>query len=232
MMRTAVAIRHVAFEDAGVWGEPLAEAGYRLSYVEAGVDALADAAREADLLIVLGGPIGVYETNAYPFLVDEIAAVRSRLEAGTPILGVCLGAQIMAAALGARVAPGSAKEIGYAPVELTKAGRASPLARLEGLSVLHWHGDNCVSPAGASILASTPLCPVQAFRAGPAALGIQFHVEADPRRIETWLVGHAAELGGAGIDPRVLRDDAQRHGEATAAAGRALLADWLGTLPR
>jgi GMP synthase (glutamine-hydrolysing) len=227
MSKRAIAIRHVAFEDAGVWRESLAERGYDLAYVEAGVDALEDAAREADLLIVLGGPIGVYETEAYPFLVDEIAAVRRRLEAKAPILGVCLGAQLMAAALGARVAPGPGKEIGYAPVALTDAGRASPLARLEGLPVLHWHGDACELPAGAARLASTPLCPVQAFSVGPRALALQFHVEADPRRIEAWLVGHAVELGKAGLDPRVLRADALRLGEATAAAGRAILSDWL-----
>jgi GMP synthase (glutamine-hydrolysing) len=228
MQRTALAIRHVAFEDVGLWRDVLAGRGYELVYVEAGVDDLADEAlQSADLLVVLGGPIGVYETDAYPFLAGEIAAIRRRLESQKPILGVCLGAQLMAAALGARVAPGEGKEIGYAPLELTDAGRASPLARLDGLPVLHWHGDNCDLPPGAERLASTPLCPVQAFRAGPHALGLQFHVEADPKRIEAWLIGHTVELGKAGIDPRVLRADAGRLGAATGAAGRAILADWL-----
>ncbi len=133
----------------------------------------------------------------------------------------------MAAALGASVAPGPDREIGYAPVELTDAGRASPLARLEGLPVLHWHGDNCELPSAADRLASTHVCPIQAFRVGPGALGLQFHVEADPRRIEAWLIGHTVELGKAGIDPRALRADALRLGAATAAAGRAILSDWL-----
>lgn len=230
MSRTAVAIRHVAFEDAGVWAETLAALGYQLSYVEAGVDDLADAAlAAADLMIVLGGPIGVYETGAYPFLVPEIEVVRRRIDSGRPILGVCLGAQLMATALGARVAPGPAKEIGYAPIELTEAGRASPLAKLQDLPVLHWHGDVCELPAGAERLAWTDPCAVQAFRAGPNALALQFHVEADPRRIETWLIGHTVELGKAGLDPRAIRDDAESLGPATAAAGRALLAEWLQT---
>ncbi len=160
MSRTAIAICHVVFEDVGVWRDTLVEEGYGLSYVEAGVDKLAaEALLSADLLIVLGGPIGVYETDAYPFLVEEVTAIRRRLESNRPILGVCLGAQLMAAALGARVAPGPGKEIGYAPVELTPAGRASPLARLEGAPVLHWHGDNCDLPPGGELLASTPLCP-------------------------------------------------------------------------
>ena len=96
------------------------------------------------------------------------------------------------------------------------------------MPVLHWHGDNCDLPPGAERLASTPSCPVQAFRVGPAALGLQFHVEADPRRIEAWLIGHAVELGKAGVDPRAIRADAARLGAATAAAGRAILSDWLG----
>ncbi len=231
MPKTALAIRHVAFENVGVWRDVLADHGYTLAYAEAGVDDLdAEALAAADLLIVLGGPIGVYETDAYPFLVDEIAAVRRRLDRQKPLLGVCLGAQLMAAALGARVAPGPVKEIGYGPIELTDAGRASPLARLNSLPVLHWHGDNCDLPAGAELLAATPPCPVQAFRVGRAALGLQFHVEADPARIEAWLVGHAFELGKAGVDPRVLRADALRLGAATATAGREVLSDWLGAL--
>ena len=228
MARTALAIRHVAFEDLGVWREVLAARDYGFAYVEAGVDDMADPALlSADFLIVLGGPVGVYETDVYPFLVEEIETIRRRLEQQKPILGVCLGAQLLATALGARVAPGPGKEIGYAPVDLTEAGRASALARLEDLPVLHWHGDNCGLPPGAERLASTALCPVQAFRAGPAALGLQFHLEVDPSRIETWLIGHTAELGGAGIDPRVLRADALRLGAATATAGRAILAEWL-----
>ena len=87
-------------------------------------------------------------------------------------------------------------------------------------------------PAGAERLAATSLCPVQAFRLGKTALALQFHVEADPRRIEAWLIGHTAELGKAGIDPRAIRADAQRLGAATAAAGRAILSEWLEALPR
>ena len=232
MGKSAVAIRHVAFEDVGVWRDTLAGHGYALAYVEAGVDDIAGPMLSADVVIALGGPIGVYETDAYPFLTQEIAAIRRRLEARKPTLGVCLGAQLMAAALGARVAPGPGKEIGYGPVELTGAGRVSPLARIEGLPVLHWHGDACELPAGAERLASTPLCPVQAFQVGKAALALQFHVEADPRRIEAWLIGHSVELGKAGIDPRAIRADAARLGAATAAAGCALLSDWLEGLSR
>ena len=230
--RTALALRHVAFEDVGVWAETLDAHGYDLAYAEVGSRSLPlDRVAACDVLIVLGGPIGVYETDAYPFLVEEIAAVKGRLAARRPILGVCLGAQLMAAALGARVAPGPGKEIGYAPVELLPAAKASPLAALDGVSALHWHGDAFDLPQGGERLAATPLCPNQAFRIGDWALALQFHVEADPQRIESWLIGHTAELSKAGVDPRTIRADALRHGPALAEAGRRLLAAWLEALP-
>jgi GMP synthase (glutamine-hydrolysing) len=232
MRKAALALRHVAFEDVGVWAETLDAQGYDLAYAEVGPRALPlDRVEACSLLIVLGAPIGVYETEAYPFLVEEIAAIERRLAARRPTLGVCLGAQLMAAALGARVAPGPGKEIGYAPVELLSSAEASPLAAIDGVSVLHWHGDAFDLPAGAERLAATPLCPNQAFRIGDWALALQFHVEADPQAIESWLIGHTVELGKAGIDPRTIRADARRWGAGVAAAGRRVLETWLAGLP-
>jgi GMP synthase (glutamine-hydrolysing) len=226
-----LALRHVAFEDAGLLDRVLAGRGIALGYLDVGVDTL-DPNRigAADLLLILGGPIGVYETREYPFLVAEIAAVGARLKADRPTLGICLGAQLMAAALGARVAPGPAKEIGYAPVDLTEAGRHSVLAALDGVPVLHWHGDNLELPDHAARLASTNVCPVQAFSIGVRALGLQFHIEAEPRRIERWLIGHAVELGKAGIDPGLVRQQVSRFGDATAAAGRDVFTSWLASV--
>jgi GMP synthase (glutamine-hydrolysing) len=183
---------------------------------------------DVDLLVVLGGPIGVYETAEYPFLLDEIAALRARLDLRRPTLGICLGAQLIAAALGARVAPGPAKEIGYAPIDLTEAGKRSVLAPFEGVDVLHWHGDNLDLPANAERLASTKICPTQAFSIGTHVLGLQFHIETKPQMLESWLIGHAVELSKAGILPSSLRTQAARSGEATAAAGRRVLESWLG----
>jgi GMP synthase (glutamine-hydrolysing) len=183
-----------------------------------------------DLVIVLGGPIGVYESDAYPFIAAEIAAIAARLDANKPILGICLGAQMMAAALGARVAPGPVKEIGYAPLTLTGPGRASVLAPLGASPVLHWHGDNCELPADCACLASTPHCPVQAFTRTPAQLALQFHLETEPARFEAWLVGHTVELGKAGLDPRALREQARMLGPALREAGRNVLAAWLDSI--
>jgi GMP synthase (glutamine-hydrolysing) len=231
MKKSCLAVRHVAFEDLGLLG-PLVEArGYELRYHDAGIERFdADTLLAPDLVIVLGGPIGVYEGDIYPFIADEIAAIAARIEAGKPILGICLGAQMMAAALGARVAPGPVKEIGWAPLMLTPAGQASVLAPLGTAPVLHWHGDNCELPEKCERLAATPNCPVQAFARTPSQLALQFHLETEPARFESWLVGHTVELGKAGIDPRKLREEARSLGLATRELGGKVLSAWLDSV--
>jgi GMP synthase (glutamine-hydrolysing) len=229
--KTCLAVRHVAFEDLGLLGPLLAARGYDIRWLEAGIDPLDRPVLLApDLVVVLGGPIGVYEAATYPFIADEIAATAARLDANKPMLGICLGAQMMVAALGARVAPGPVKEIGWAPLILTAAGQHSVLAPLAATPVLHWHGDNCDLPAGCEKLALTAACPVQAFSRAPWQLALQFHIEVEPKRLERWLIGHTVELGKAGIDPRTLRAQAKAHGDATAAAGRAILSNWLDAI--
>src|SRR5439155_9232464 len=123
--------------------------------------------------------------------------------------GICLGAQLAARALGARVYPSGVKEIGWGPVDLTDVAASTPLRHLAQTPVLHWHGDTFDLPHAAVCLASTSMCHIQAFSLGSNILCVQFHPEVDPTAgIESWLVGHAAELAGAGIDPRDLRDGA------------------------
>src|SRR5580698_5713251 len=143
MAKACLAVRHVAFEDLGLLGPLVSARGYDVRYHDAGIDRFAsDTLIAPDLVIVLGGPIRVYEADVYPFIADEIAAIAARLASNKPMLGICLGAQMMAAALGARVAPGPVKEIGWAPLTLTAAGQASVLAPLGDTNpVLHWHGD-------------------------------------------------------------------------------------------
>jgi len=228
MSKSAVAIRHVHFEDLGAFAEPIREAGYAIQFVDAGLDDLSEVDPVgADLLVVLGGPIGAYEDDKYPFLADEIDLLERRLPARRPTLGICLGAQLIARALGGRVYPGPAKEIGWAPVALTEAGRAGPLRHLEGGPVLHWHGDTFDLPDGADRLASTQLCVNQAFAWGRNALAFQFHPEVEATSFERWLIGHAVEIAGAGLSVAGLRADAARFANAAAERGRASLADWL-----
>ena len=228
MVRHLLALRHVAFEDLGAFEAPLAAAGYGTRYHDvpqaglSGLDPLGP-----DLLAVLGGPIGACDEALYPFVAEEIAFIGARLAARRPTLGICLGAQMMALALGSKVYPGRGKEIGFAPL-----GAASGLmAGYEGVPVLHWHGDVFDLPAGAERLASTALCENQAFRLGNFALAFQCHPEARPEGFESWLVGHAAELAGAGISPQALRHQMAEYGPASAARGQAMIARWLSALP-
>lgn len=226
-----IAVRHVAFEDLGAFAEVLTAFGYEVEYRQAGVDDIASTPwREAELAVVLGGPIGVYEFERYPWLNEEIAAVRARLLSGRPVLGVCLGAQVMAAALGARVYASGIKEIGWSELRIDAADAESCLAPLRGVPVLHWHGDTFDLPAGTRRLASTELTPHQAFALGHHGLALQFHTEVDITRIETWLIGHTAELSQAGIDVAALRAASRRCGPHAAVAGRQVLAGWLRQL--
>lgn len=228
-MRTAIAVRHVHFEDLGNFATPIEAAGYHIRYLDPGIDRLEpEDVEAADLLVVLGGPVGACEGHLYPILNEELALLQRRLAAGRPTLGICLGAQLMALALGARVAPSPAKEIGWAPVDLTNAGRKGPLRHLEAVHVLHWHGDAFDLPAGAERLAFTALCPNQAFALGRTALGFQFHPEAGGLRFERWLVGHATEIASVpGLSVTELRADADRLGAAAGKAGQCCIAEWL-----
>lgn len=225
MTKRAVAVRHVGFEDLGLLETILTEQGVEIAYLDAWWDDLAPA-EDADLVVLLGGPISVNDTAAYPFLTGEIALAERCLAAGRPLLGICLGAQIIAKAVGGTVAPGPAKEIGWAPLSLTEAGRASPLRHLEGVAVLHWHGEQCRVPQPA--LAATDACATQAFAVGPTCLALQFHAEAGTSGLESWFVGHTLEIETTpGIDVPGLRAATARHGPAMVRAGRALFAAWL-----
>jgi len=229
MTKTVLALRHVHFEDLGAFEVPLQEAGYSIRYADVGMgEAIPVGA--PDLLVVLGGPIGAYEDDLYPFLNAELDLVSAQLEAGKPVLGICLGAQLIARAMGALVYPGPAKEIGWKPLILTAAGEKM-LAPLRNKPVLHWHGDTFDLPVGATNLASTDLCAHQAFAVGRSVLAFQFHPEASANGFERWLIGHACEIAGApGISVPQLRAATARNVEESTPAGQAILRTWLGQL--
>ena len=154
-----------------------------------------------DLVIVLGGPIGAYEDAIYPFLTPELRLVERRLAGDRPLLGICLGAQIMAER-SARAASRPGAGVRLDALELTEAGRASCIAPLAGehTNMLHWHNDTFDLPGGATLLASTAVTPHQVFSYGSSALAFQCHPEARVAGFERWLVGHTGELKAAGVD--------------------------------
>ena len=229
LMKTAFALRHLAFEDLGLIEPVLKARGFEVRYHEAGVDDFNAVDLDAvDLLIVLGGPIGAYETDNYPFLAGEISLIEYRLQRDLPTLGICLGAQLMANALGARVFPGGIKEIGWGPIDLTPQGNASCLRLLGNeRTVLHWHGDTFDLPREAERLACNANYENQAFAFRRNALALQFHLEAKPRQLEEWYVGHAVELSAAGVSIPDLR--AASAGLAKIAATQAdhVFSEWL-----
>jgi GMP synthase (glutamine-hydrolysing) len=225
-MQNAVAIRHVAFEDAGTLGEVLAERGMSLTYLDAGVDDLSRAS-DTDLLVVLGGPIGIYEVERYPFLKRELSVIEAALKKSVPVIGICLGCQALAAVLAARVYPGRAKELGWDEMTLTEEGKASPLGAIGGVRVLNWHGDTFDLPVGATRLASTGITPNQAFTYGPKVLALQFHVELPERDLERWLIGHTLELSTSKVDLGKMRADTARFAPAANVAGKRLFNGWL-----
>ena len=231
-MKTALAIRHVAFEDLGSFAPVLVRRGCHVVFREAGADDLAAIdPLGPDLLVVLGGPIGVYEDEDYPWVRDELALLERRLAADRPTLGICLGAQLMARALGAKVHPGgNGKEIGWSPLTLTAAGHNSALAHIgpDRTQVLHWHGDTFDLPAGATLLASTPRYAHQAFAYGRRALGLQFHPEVTACGLERWFIGHTCEIGAApGVSVADLRAQTARHGAGLETRGPIFFQAWL-----
>ena len=228
MLRKALALSHVAFEDLGTLRPVLEERGFEVDEIDAATaDWDAIGAGQFDLVVVLGGPLGVSDEQAYPFLTREIAFIKQCVDEDVPLIGACLGAQLIAHVLGAAVAPMGVKEIGYAAVELTEAGLESPLRWLGSTPVLHWHGDEFGIPKGAVNLARTPTGRHQAFALGRRILGLQFHLEVDSRHIERWLVGNSGELAQASIDPIELRSQASRYGKELSSVSRVVFTHWL-----
>jgi len=227
-VKRALVIRHVVHEGLAGYRVPIEQAGYQIERVAAcQTDFAALDLVSPDLLVVMGGPMGVYETGAHPWISDEIAAITARLETDRPTLGVCLGSQMLAAALGARVYAGPVREVGFAPMMLSETALNSPLRHVADVDVLHWHGDTFDLPAGTELLASTPAYPNQAFRRGDTLLALQFHAEMgeDPR-FHAWMEDEAY-IRGAGVDPVALQDDHDRLGPSAVRAGERMIADWL-----
>ena len=182
-----LAFRHVPFEHVGLIAPPLAGRGIAIDYADLYRDSAPPLEPECyDGLIFMGGPMSV--NDPLPYLQQEMRWIEQAARRGQPLLGVCLGAQLIAKAMGARVYRNPVKEIGWFEIEFTTDGARDPLFTGAGASelVFHWHGETFDLPSGAVHLASSEACRHQAFRLGTNTYGLQFHLEVTPAMIADW----------------------------------------------
>ncbi|HYZ89752.1 MAG TPA: type 1 glutamine amidotransferase [Myxococcales bacterium] len=204
-MKRVLVVQHEPFEGPGTLAEALG--GCDLCLARTYANEPVPGALDGDGLLVLGGGMGVYEADRYPHLRDEMRLLRNAVRAGRPVLGICLGSQLLAAALGGEVAKAPRKEIGWFGVELLPGSRDDALfsAAPTSFTAFHWHGDAFTLPEGAVPLARSAQTPLQAFRAGPSAWGVQFHLETDAQVLEAMLGSGEAELSAAAVDAAAIR---------------------------
>ena len=233
-MRRLLVFQHVPYEILGNLDPLLRDAGFRIRYVNFGrqPDAKPDLSRYHGL-IVLGGPMNCDQSDRYPHLATEIEAIRAAIDAGKPVLGICLGAQLIARALGARVEPNATKEIGWYPLQPTAAGREDPLFKFftDTQMIFQWHGDTFAIPSGATHLATSPDCSNQAFRYGDNVYGLQFHLEVDEPMILRWLrtdsmAREAREIGGAEYIDKIAADT-KTHIDHSVALGERIFGEFI-----
>jgi len=216
-MRDVVVLQHDAAEGPDAIGAALQRRGLSLRVVHtyAG-DAVPATLETAEALVVLGGPMGVYEADRHPHLRDELRLIEDALRRGRPVLGVCLGSQLLAAALGARVYPSGGQEIGWYRIDLREAAASDALLRAapRGFTALCWHGDVFDLPSGAVHLASSAMTEHQAYRYGEHAYGLLFHVEVTQPQVAAMVTAFADELAAASIPPESILDGAAAHLDA------------------
>ena len=226
--------QHVPFEPLGTLDPLLKDAGFRIRYVNFGREPRQRPQLDRyEALIVLGGPMNADEINSYPNLQTEVEIIREAVEQGMSVLGICLGAQLLAKALGGTVSRNETREIGWCNVEMTEAGLEDPVLSTFApvQEVFQWHEDGITLPQGCELLASSAASPVQAFRFGEHAYGFQFHLEANRPLIERWLSvpAHAETLQEevGHIDPDAIRAQTEASIERLQALSKATFSRWI-----
>ncbi len=233
-MRRLLVFQHVPHEILGTLDPLLRDHGFRIRYVNFGrdPDALPDLDRYHGL-IVLGGPMNCDQVTRHRHLATEVTAIQQAVRDGKPVLGICLGSQLLARALGAPVTPNRVKEIGWYDVAPTAEGRKDPLFQhfADSERIFHWHGDTFAIPHGAVHLAASTDCAHQAFRFGHNAYGLQFHLEVDEPMIHRWLQAptNRRELDGLQgvIDPAAIARETPAHIGRSRALGGAVFGEFL-----
>ncbi|HVF08915.1 MAG TPA: type 1 glutamine amidotransferase [Actinomycetota bacterium] len=226
-------LQHIACEPPGVYEDVLRERGAGITRVELD-EGEPLPQRGFDAIVAMGGPMSVNDEDEHPWLAEEKRIIGDAVRAGTPFWGACLGVQLLAAALGARVYPGSAPEVGLLPIALTDEGRADPVTGVLPAEVLtlQWHGDTFDLPEGATLLASSPEYPNQAIRFRDA-YGVQFHLEVSPAMAGEWsrvpeYGAYADGVLGPGALPGLLVE-VGANAEEMRDHGRRMFETWLDT---
>lgn len=233
MDRKVLILQHAACEHAGNIAAALQRSNRHSHTVElfAG-QSIPDAIDSYDGLIIMGGPMSVYEAATFPFIRDEINLITRAVERNKPILGVCLGSQMLAAALGAKVYPGEKKEIGWYQVSKLpqSAGDALVDPLPDSFMTMHWHGDIFDLPAGAVPLLRSDMTAIQAFRFGRNAYGLLCHLELTCPQIDRMTQAFQAELKQAGVSGHDILLQWPRHGAAMERFGGELFSRWVALL--
>ncbi|HPF20171.1 MAG TPA: type 1 glutamine amidotransferase [Syntrophomonas sp.] len=229
-------IQHVSAEGLGLFHDPLMARGWELDIRcmdMAGVS-LPDNLAGYQAFIILGGPMGAYEENIYPYLYKVEELVREAATNNLPTVGICLGGQIIARALGAEVCPNPEKEIGWSHISILGEGKSSPLflGLPDELPVFQWHGDTFSLPTGAVLLATSTVCRNQAFLYNDHIWALQFHLEVNPTMIDHWSVLYENELSEfAGTDAAaVLSRDTRERWDSMQTGREQFLANLLRLL--
>jgi GMP synthase (glutamine-hydrolysing) len=224
IVQTALVIRHAPFEDVGYLGNTITEAGAMLRYKEIGEPITPAEVEAASALILMGGPMSA--NDAAPWVANECGAIDAALKAGRPILGICLGAQLVASALGARVYRNPVKEIGWFPIHWTPDAAHDRLFHdcREPETVFHWHGETFDLPRGARWLAWSENCRHQAFAYDATTYALQFHIEVTPEMIENWCVQDANAGDVRELDGKL---DAHAHAGRQRQLARMVFSRWL-----
>lgn len=231
--RRVIVLQHAESENLGTMEDALAAGGVAFEYVRTfegqAVPADVDGATG---LIVMGGPMGVYETDRYPFLGQEMKLMEAFLKADRPILGVCLGSQLLAAALGAPVRKGRKKEIGWFEIQLNAASAEDALwnGQRSPFVAYHWHGDIFDLPKAAVALASSDLTPVQSYRFGDRAYGILFHLEVTENHIRKMLDEFAGEIREENLSADEILQESKSFLPPLQQVGTAVFQHWIDLL--